>query len=242
MRIHKLLTLYIAVLLLTLSGCGSGAPTPTPIPTPTPGELIAQAGLATQQAQTLHFMIELSGQPITTDSTGLFTIRSMVGDVQRPDGALATLTVRSAIGVAEIRTVSLAGKQYLSNPVTRQWQCLAPGTAFDPSVLFDPQRGIGALFQQGVEQPVLLGNEDLAGRSTIHLRGTIAAAPLQAISAGLLGAGPVQLDLWADTQTKQIVQLVLIDTATDPAAPSTWTILFSDYDKPVDVRAPVECT
>jgi hypothetical protein len=36
----------------------------------------------------------------------------------------------------------------------------------------------------------------------------------------------------------RITQIVLVDPATDPTTPTTWKISFSEYDKPVDVRAP----
>ncbi len=238
--LHRIRTILLPVLLM-LSGCGGIGPQPTPVPTPTPAEYIARAGQATQTAKSLHFTIELSGKPVQMDTTGLFSIRSIIGDILRPDGALAILKVRSAIGVAEIRTVSLAGKQYITNPVTRQWQCLAAGAAFDPSVLFDSQRGIAAIFQQGVDQPILVGLEEIEGRPTHHLHGSIAAEQLRTMSAGLLGAGPVALDVWADGRTSQIAKMILVDSATDPQDPSTWTITFTDYDKQVDVRAPAEC-
>ena len=73
------------------------------------------------------------------------------------------------------------------------------------------------------------------------MRGSIAGLRLQAISDGKLGAGPVTLDLWADAETLRATKLQLVDTATDPVDPSTWTLTFSDYDQDVAIRAPIEC-
>jgi lipoprotein LprG len=234
------ITLLLVVATL-LSACAGGAPAATPQPTPTPAELVARSGQAIQASQSFQFAIELTGKSVYTDSSRLFALRSMSGGVKRPDGAIAALKVRGAIGVAEIRTVSLAGKQYFTNPITRNWQCLEPGAAFDPSVLFDPQRGVGALLEQGVEQPELVGEEQLDGQPVLHLRGMLAAERLQAISVGLLGAGPVAIDLWANQATSRPIKLVLVDTATDPQEPSTWTMMLTGYDQEVDVRAPAEC-
>jgi lipoprotein LprG len=229
----------VLVFLLGLTACGGLAPVLEP--TPSPAEYIARAGQATQAAQSFNFAIELTGKAVYSDASGLFAMRSIVGSIKRPDGALATLMVKSAIGIAEIRTVSLAGQQYVTNPLTRQWQCLAPGTAVDPTVLFDSQRGIGAVFQQGIEQPTNSGQETIDGRITNHLRGTIAAERLRAISGTLLGAGPVAIELWADARTSRIVKIILVDTATDATNPSTWTMTIRDYDAPVDIRAPMGC-
>jgi lipoprotein LprG len=234
-----------ALLLLVvcfLSACDMGGapslptavPTPTivPTPTPTPAELSAQIGQATQASPSFHFEIALSGKPVFADSDKLFAISSIVGDLKRPDGVLATLKASSGGGVNEIKSVSLAGKQYITNPITLAWQCLPPGAAFDPAILFDPTKGFEHLLQQQFRDVALLGSEDLAGKPSYHLRGVIPGQALRDISGGLLGVGDVKADLWADVATRRASQLVLVDSAT------TWTIAFSDYEKVVDVRVP----
>lgn len=231
-----------ALTALILAACGSPAvPTPVPTPTPTPREISAAVGRATQASESVHFVIELSGKPVAIDATGLTILSSMEGDLRRPDGVLALLNVVIGGGVAEIRTISLAGSQYITNPLTREWGCLAPGAAFDPAVLFDPDRGIEHLLQESFQDVSLVATEDLEGRPHYHLRGTIAGEQLQTISLNLLGAGPVAVDLWADVETMRATRLVLVDSASDPTAPSTWTVSFGDYGKAVEVRAPVEC-
>ena len=239
LMLHKLSFILLALVLAACSGIGG--PDATPTATPTPAEIAAQIGRATQAARSLQFQIDLAGKPVYSDSSHLFAITSITGAIQQPDGALAALKVRSALGVAEIRTVSVGGQQFFTNPVTRQWQCLAPGTAFDPGVLFDPKNGIAALLQQGIENVELAGTETLDGQQVYHLRGTLPGARTQAISGGLLGAGPVQADLWADLDTSRARKLVLVDTATDPAEPTTWTMTFGQYDQPVEVKAPTTC-
>ncbi|HEX5691214.1 MAG TPA: LppX_LprAFG lipoprotein, partial [Roseiflexaceae bacterium] len=113
-----------------------------------------------------------------------------------------------------------------------------PGSVYDPSVLFDPTSGVEHLLQTEFKDVILVGTEDVEGRPNLHLRGTIAGAPLMAISANSLGLGTVNGDLWADAETRKITRIELVDPATDPSSPTRWTITFSDYDKVVDVRAP----
>jgi lipoprotein LprG len=213
-------------------------PTPIPTPTPTPSQISARIGQATQGSQSVHFTIALSGKPVFADESGLFEIVGIVGDLKRPDGVLATLKVGGAAGSSEIKTVSLAGKQYFTNPITLGWQCLPAGEGFDPAVLFDPSKGVENLLQQGFQNVSLIGMEEIAGVPSYHLRGSFAAAALQAISGSRLGAGDVKVDLWADAATMRASKIELVDTASDPNTPSIWTITFSDYDKPVDVRVP----
>jgi lipoprotein LprG len=217
-------------------------PTPIPTPTPTPAQLSAQIGQATQASPGFHFEITLSGKPVFADASNLFAISSIVGDLKRPDGVLATLKASSGSGVNEIKSVSLAGKQYITNPITLAWQCLPPGNVFDPAILFDPTKGFEYLFQQQYKDVALVGSEDIAGKPNIHLRGTLPGQALREISGGLLGAGDIKADLWADAISKRASKLVLVDSATDTASPTTWTITFSDYEKAVDVRAPPGAT
>jgi len=213
-------------------------PSPVPTPTPTPAQLSAQIGKATLSSQSFHFTIGVSGKPVYTDPSQLFSIISMEGDLQRPGGVLATVKITSGAAIADIKLVSLAGKQYVTNPITRQWECAPPGAVFDPAVLFDPASGVEHLLQTELKQVVLVGTEDLGGRPNLHLRGQIAGQPLLAISANSLGLGAVTGDLWADAATMRITQIELVDPATDPSNPTRWKIAFGDYDKAVDLRAP----
>jgi lipoprotein LprG len=244
--------LLLGAACLTLAACDLGGtsvaptaiPTPTvvPTPTPTPAEISAQIGQATQASSSFHFEISLSGKPVLADASLPFAISSIVGDLKRPDGVLATLTFSADSGVSEVKSVSLAGRQYITNPITLAWQCLPPGTTFDPAILFDPTKGFEYLLQRQFQDVALIGTEDLAGKPNYHLRGTLPGPALGAISGGLLGAGAVKADLWADTATKRASQLVLVDSATDATSPTTWTIVFNDYEKAVDVRAPPGAT
>jgi lipoprotein LprG len=241
-------TLLLFTVMCLLVACDIGGapslptavPTPTaaPTPTPTPAELSAQIGQATQASPSVHFEIALSGKPVFADSSKLFAISSIVGDLKRPDGVLATLKASSGGGVNEIKSVSLAGKQYITNPITLAWQCLPPSSVFDPAILFDPSKGFEHLLQQEYRDVALLGSEELAGKPSYHLRGTLPGQALREISGGLLGSGDVKADLWADAATKRASRLMLVDSATDTASPTTWTIMFSDYEKAVDVRVP----
>lgn len=231
----------IAGSLLWLVACGGIAFPPTPTPTPDPRTLAAAIGQATQNSQSAHFRITLSGKPVALDASSVTVLNSIEGDLRRPDAVLSILNITLGSAIGEIRTVSLAGKQYATNPITRQWMCLQAGSTFDPAVLFTPEIGIEALLAKGFTDVTLVGIEDLNGRPHYHLRGTLPANSLRAISLNLLGAGPVTTDLWADQETLRASRVVLVDTATDASSPTTWTLEFSDYDKAVDVREPVQC-
>lgn len=257
MKISMRRALLALVALALLASCDTGGgpqatavppptatATPVPTPTPTPKQIATSIGRATQEAPSLHFAIALGGAPVYSDPTKFLTIQSIDGDLRRPDGVLATVKAGSTASTIELKVVSLAGKQYVTNPITRGWFCPAPSDGiFDPGLLFDEQKGINALIQSEFDDVALVGTEQIGGQPNYHLKGTIAGAPLLAISSNSLGLGPVQIDLWADVATGRATKVVAVDTGTaaDPAGPSTWTVTFTEYGKPVDVRAPIAC-
>ncbi len=237
--------LLCAVACLLLAGCTMGGVMggqQPPTPTPDSAEIIRQVVAATQQTRSVHFVIDFEGLPVYADPDRNFAILGVEGDLQRPDAALAIIRVRSVGSIAEIRLVSLTGQLYATNPITRQWLCFPPGTLFDPLVLFDPARGIDQLLGSQLDDIVLVGIETYEGRPHYHLQGTMAGPPLHQISYGLLGAGTVAVDLWADVETMQASRIVLVDSATDADDPTTWMMTLSDYNKDVEIIAPVECS
>jgi lipoprotein LprG len=239
--------LFLFIAVLVLAACDlvgpspaqiTPVPSPIPTPTPTPAQLSAQIGQATLGSQSFRFAVSLSGKPVAADPDNTFTLIGMEGDLKRPGGVAATVKVRATGAIIDLRLISLAGKHYITNPVTRDWTCAPAGSVFDPSVLFDPAGGVEHLLQTEFKDVALVGSEVVDGRPNLHLRGTIAGAPLMAISANSLGLGTVNGDLWADAETRRITRIELVDPATDPSSPTRWTIAFSDYDKNVDVRVP----
>ncbi|PDW04609.1 LppX_LprAFG lipoprotein [Candidatus Viridilinea mediisalina] len=242
-NIPQLILLFC--LTLILAACTSEATPPDDAaltPTPTPRELSAAIGRATLASQSVGFELTLSGYPVALDSAGLMLLNRMQGDLQRPDGVLALLQVTvGATAVSELRTVSFEGRQYLTNPLTRQWVCVDPDLSFDPAILFAPDQGIEYLLQEGFDQVELVGYEQLAGREHYHLRGVMDAEQLQSISLGLLGRAQVSVELWADRESLQLTQLVLVDGPPETDEATTWTLMFRDYGKHVDVRAPIVC-
>jgi len=250
LRIRSLFALAIVLLLAACDIVGPPSPTPTPTPappptptpaptpTPTPAQLSAQIGRAMLGVQSFHFAINASGKPIPIDEKSIFSIISVEGDLQRPADVLATIKITGGGSIAEVHMVALAGKQYVTNPITRQWQCAPVGSLFNPAVLFDPANGIEHMLQSEFKDVTLVGTEDADGRPNLHLRGTLAGPPLMTISANSIGHGTVQGDLWADAETLRITKIVLVDPATDAARPTTLTMTFSGYDKAVDVRQP----
>src|SRR5689334_12367401 len=80
--------------------------TPVPTPTPTPKQIAASIGKATQEAPSFHFAIALGGAPVYSDPSKFLTIKSIDGDLRRPDGVLATVQASTVASVLDLKVVS----------------------------------------------------------------------------------------------------------------------------------------
>ena len=228
----KKILFVLLVLGLLLTACGMDIPQ---IP---PAEVITRAGDAMLQAPTFHFKIDLSGKPVVLNQITRLSLRSAEGDFARPDKMGVHLKVLLPVAAAELDMIALGNEQYLTNVLTRQWEVLSPKFGFNPAIMFDPQVGLEQLLKAGLDNAHWIGVETLDGKSLFHLQGSISGERLQGMSSGLIGKGPVDVDLWIETDTYLPRQAVIVDKGSDAEKPTTWTMTFSSYGKDVNITAP----
>ncbi len=225
--------LFVLLLLgLLLTACGPNIPQ---IP---PAEVITRAGDAMLQAPSFHFKIDLSGKPVVLNQATQLALRSAEGDFARPDKMGVHLKVLLAVAAAELDMIALGNEQYLTNVLTQQWEVLPPKFGFNPAIMFDPQVGLEQLLKAGLDNVHWIGVETLDGKSLFHLQGSISGERLQGMSSGLIGKGPVDVDLWIEPDTYLPRKAMIVDKGSDPEKPTTWTMTFSSYGKEVNITAP----
>ncbi len=217
---------------LLLTACG------TNVPQVPPAEVITRAGDAMLQAPSFHFKIDLSGKPVVLNQATQLSLRSAEGDFARPDRMGVHLKVLLAIAAAELDMIALGNEQYVTNVLTKQWEVLPPEFGFNPAIMFDPHVGLEQLLKAGLDNVHWIGTEALDGKSVYHLQGSISGERLQGMSSGLIGKGPVDVDLWIEPDTYLPRKAVIVDKDSDPEKPATWTMTFSSYGKDVNITAP----
>jgi lipoprotein LprG len=228
----KKILFVLLVLGLVLTACG------TPTPQIPPAEIITRAGAAMLQAPTFHFKIDIAGKPVVLNQTTQLMLRSAEGDFARPDKMGVHLKVLVAIAAAELDMIALGNEQYLTNVLTKQWEVLPPEFGFNPAIMFDPQMGLEQTLKGGLDSVRWIGTETVDGKSLWHLQGSISGERLQGMSGGLIGKGPVDVDLWIEPDTFLPRKAVIVDKDSDPEKPTTWTMTFSSYGKDVNITAP----
>lgn len=222
----------VCLLGLLISACGPDIPS---IP---PNEVITRAGEAMLSAPAFHFRIGIEGMPVYLNKVVQLSLRSAEGDFARPDRMGVHLKVIAAVAAAEMDMIALGDEQYITNVLTRKWEVLPPEFGFNPAIMFDPQVGLEQLLKSGLDNPHWIGIEALDGQNVFHLQGSLSGEKLQGMSGGLISTGPVDVDLWLEPDTYLPRKATLVDRATDPDKPTTWTMAFSSYGKNVEITTP----
>lgn len=216
----------LLMVLAVLAGCSSGGSHTDP------AAVLSQARQSLSSAKTLHFTLSSEGLP----ATGTVLVRGE-GDAARPDKLSGTFTVRASGFTADVGAVATGGTLYAKLP-------LAAGfTRTDPARLGigDP----GALFSSGVDRllaaamnPTDAGRDRLSGELLDEVAVTL---PGQVVGDVLRIADPAQpvrgrIGVTADEphQVRRVELTGRFYEGTD----TTYTIVLTDYGKPVEIRAP----
>jgi len=209
---------------LVLAACSGGPENAAPDPV----ALLAQARATMAAVETASFEMTRDGAPVTIEG---FEFASAVGRYEAPASAEAVLQVRAGDITVQLGTISVDERTWLTNPLTGRWEELAPGSGFNPAVLFDPQAGWVALLGD------LTGVSFVASEgSAHHLAATVPPTRVEVLTAGFAAAQSVPIDLWLDESTGHIRRLEL--STTGDAGVTDWTITLSGYDEPVDIEPP----
>lgn len=230
----------VVALLLALSGCGGGDDAAEdfgdgPNLTPDAALLQAESARAMGEVTSVRFMIARTGAPVFVDPAGSIVVDEITGRFSEPGSADAILavTVNESLRT-ELGAVAIGDEVWLSNPVTGRFETLPPGFDLDPSSFFDPKGGWQPLVED--LQDMTFVEEQANG--LYFLTGTAPAERMTAITAGLVRGQDVDLDLWLNPVTAEVV---VIEFATDFGGETTdWVLELSDYGEPFDISPPEE--
>lgn len=194
--------------------------------------LIDAAADAMAAVESVRFEVERSGDPVYIDTVESIELDAVVGRFRAPADAdaLVTVTVDGSL-VTELGAVALGSDIWLSNPITGDFEPLPPSYDIDPSRFFDPTGGW---------QPLLAGlteRELVAADDGFHVRGVPPATELRRVTAGLVRADDVVVDLWLHPSTA-LVERVEFAVTDERYGTSEWRIDLSDYGAAFVIDAP----
>ena len=194
--------------------------------------LIDTAAAAMAEVRSVRFDVERSGDPVYIDTVESIELDAVVGRFSAPADAdaIVRVTIDGDL-VTELGAVALGPDIWLSNPITGDFEPLPPSYDIDPSRFFDPTGGW---------QPLLAGLSDrtlVADGDTYLVRGVAPQAELRRVTAGLVRADDVIVDLWLDPHTA-LVERVEFSVTDDRYGTSVWRIDLTDYGVSFAIEAP----
>ena len=200
---------------------------------PADAELLVEAAAAEMAAvRSVRFDVERTGDPVYIDTVESIELDTVAGRFAAPADADAIVRVTIDGNLAtELGAVALGPDIWLSNPITGDYEPLPPSYDIDPSRFFDPTGGW---------QPLLAGLTDrelIEDGELYRVRGVAPEAELRRVTAGLVRADDVTVDLWLDPHSA-LVQRVEF-SVTDPRfGTSAWRIDLSEYGASFVIEPP----
>ena len=202
-------------------------------------EIADQAGQAMTQVESLHFTIAVEGGPAYIDTEGTLSLRAAEGDLLRPDRVRATLKVGAGgLVIIELEAIGIGQEQFLTQPFSGEWQRMPSGWGFDPTVLFDREIGVEAVVSQ-VQWQEQLKDASIQGVRCYHLRGGAQGRLLSPLTAWLITAEHVEVEVWVGQEDWRIRQLRIEEPPkTEGGPPTVWLLQFSNLDETVTIEYP----
>lgn len=239
-RLYKLamLSALSLILAMVLAACGGGgSPTAAPTPVPPDPTTIAQKSADALTAQnSLHYTVTIKQGTVQIIPSVDFS--SADGDYLKPNKFNGNLKVKVLGGLVDAQTVGIGSQEWIIIPKLKPvWSLLPQGTGFDPSVLFDPQKGLGATVQKAKDLK-LVGSETIDGVDSWHLQGTVSGPDIKTLIPIGLGQNDVTFDLWTGKQDFLTRQVTLKEITTNNNG-SNWLLQFSKFNESVTINAPV---
>lgn len=230
--------IVVAILLTASLLAACAKPTPAPLP---PEDIVAQAVARMKSRNSFHFIIERTGAPAYIDTNNTLSLARAEGDFTVPDRAQGQARIIAPGIVASIKFISIGDQYWQTNPLTGRWEEFAPGTFFNPAMLFDSEVGLQPILETDLLDLQLTGNEELEempGQQLYAISGKLAGDRVAAMSWGLIGPGTMDIRLWIDPATFDLERIQIEEPASDGGESTRWQIDFLDFNKVVNILPP----
>jgi hypothetical protein len=228
--------LSVLVLILLLSACQSNQAVDL-----TPAEILLRSSQRLQSLGGFHVSLLRTGAPAYLDTGGTLSFSRLDGNYVAPDSIQAKVKVVTPGIVVEVDVISIARVQWQTNPITGQWEQLPEDWGFNPASLFEAQSGLPAILISDLSDLQVSKGEldEMPGKVFYLLTARLGGKNLYTLSNGLIGPGDMDAQIWIDPQTFDLHRVLLIEYAQDAELERTWQIDFWDFNKVIDIQAPL---
>ena len=244
LRRHRVPT-YLAASFLVLAACSSSSDgvastttlaetTTTTEPPITADSVLAAAGAALAEVETLHFAITHEGAAVFIDADDIVAFDEASGRFEAPGSADALVGVTAGEFTTEIGAVAIDGAVWITNPLTNKWEVAPDAFRFDPARIFSREVGLSALLTDGLSDAVLESTEpDDQGR--IHISAAVDPEQVATLTSGLV-KDVANLEIWVDSETSLLTETRFVVATRE--GETSWVLTISDYGSEVSIVAP----
>lgn len=236
-RLH--VPIVLMILSILVAGCGSTADTQsTETLDPSVTDILAAASTRMAETQSLRFSLDIEGQTFV-DTAGTIQLVAARGDLARPDKVAVDFQVRLfGTGTVTIKMITIGTSSWTTDLLTGDWNTAPPEFGYNPSILYDNQQGLGPVMGR-VQNPVLIGREDLDGIEVVRVSGTASEATMGPLTSNTMTGEPVGLELWIDPATSNLHRVIVSEPGSSGKdEPATWTMNLSNHDEQVSIEPP----
>jgi len=233
----KFRLLILVAIFLFLTGCSMTGSKDLSV-----GEIIKLSSERMTSISGFEFIIDRSGESVFLDANGMIAFKRAEGQFNAPDRVYAKVRVISPGLVAEVQIISIAGTQWETNFLTGNWQEADPLYSFNPSILFDPNRGIQSILANNLLDPVLVGMDEideLPGKQLYLIEASVEGSRPHEMSLGLIDDESLQVKLWIDPDTYDLHRILIIDPKNpDQTEDTSWQIDFWNFNNTFQIEQP----
>jgi hypothetical protein len=211
-----------------------------------PQELMNEAAQQIDDAETFQIQLKVEGAPVSLNAESIgvamdLNFKSAVADFVSPDRLGGNVEVQLEDSVVDFVVRVIGEEQYVQLPslLGGGWQNVRFLSDFNPSQLVG-DAGIAAALRS-VQNVELVGEEELDGLPVYHLRGTIEAGLVRAVTVGLIGTeeGSLPIDLYIRRRDNRLETFRIVEPAAEEGGDTTtWTISLYDYNEDMSVEVP----
>ena len=225
---------------------GNGDETPTELPEAE--ELMQSAAANFDSANTFQMELRQTGTPTqiteVLDNPIYFDRADAV--FERPDRIGGLVNVLFGEIAAEVGLRVIGNEQFLKSPLLTadKWQTYTLAAGFNGGDLLSQEKGISTALVS-IEDPEMVGREEIDGVPVYHVRGQVDAKKVASITVGLINtdAGLIDIDVFVRTRDNFPARIVLTEPAMvgedgTPLEPTVWMINFHSYNQDLEVSQP----
>ncbi len=233
------ITIFLVLLAALFPAIGAPASdTETPEPLTEAELVLRQASDRLADTQTLKFELDIKGDTFI-DSAGAIRLAGATGSLARPDKVDVEFQVELlGTQTVSIRMIAIGEEAWTTDLLSGAWGPSPDEFGYNPAILFDNQDGLGPVAGR-LESPTIDGEEEIAGRDTWKVSGTVDSSVIAPMTSGNMQGDGIRVTLWVDQESADILRLEVAEPDdVDKENPATWTMTLTDHDADIRIDPP----